>query len=140
MSESSFIEFGQSEIEGICKEIRINKEKSINQLEDEIEVKLICGANFDCSSWKQKYIEDDLYKYAKCSRNSNNNEMCLIASNKAEPPAKKKSLSGGAIAGIIIAVIVVVVAVIVGIVVWKKKTGRVGYDQGFSANEDSIDL
>ena len=139
LSESSFIEFGQSEIEGICKEIRINKEKSINQLEDEIEVKLICGANFDCSSWKQKYIEDDLYKYAKCSRNSNNNEMCLIASNKAEPSAKKKSLSGGAIAGIIIAVIVVV-AVIVGIVVWKKKTGRVGYDQGFSANEDSIDL
>lgn len=125
LSDSSFIEFGESEIEGVCKEIKIKREKSADSLEDsqEIDAKLICGKHFDCSEWKEKYTEDSIYKYAKCVKE--NDEVCLVASNKNEKGSnktKKNKLSGGAIAGIIIAVVVVLICIIVLVVMLQKKT------------------
>ena len=125
LSDSSFIELGDSEIEGICKEIKIHREKSADSLEDsqEINAKLICGKHLDCSEWKEKYTEDDIYKYAKCI--NENDEVCLVASNKNDEKSSKKnknSLSGGAIAGIIIAVVVVLIGIIVLVVMLQKKS------------------
>lgn len=146
MSDSSFIELGESKIKGTCQEIKVVKEKSANSLDDseEVNAKLICGKNLDCSAWKQKYSKDDFYKYAKCIEEDD--EVCLVASNKGGEQTdkkKKNSLSGGAIAGIIIAVVVVLIVVIVVVVVLQKSTRNkrtIGYIETNSQIEEEFNL
>ena len=128
LSDSSFINFGNSVIEGICKEIKIQRKDDAKKLKDdfneEVSIDLICGSKFDCSNWKTKYNgNDSFYKYAKCT--SKENDVCLTLSNveeKSLQSKKKKGLSNGVIAAIVIACVVVVIAVIVLIAVFVKKS------------------
>lgn len=113
LSETSFINFGNSVIEGVCKEIKIQRKdetKNSKKLKDEfnedeeVNINWICGSKFDCSNWKTKYNgNDSFYKYAKCS--SKDNDVCLTLSNVEEKSLqnkKKKGLSTGIIAAIVI--------------------------------------
>lgn len=131
LTETSFIEFGDSVVEGVCKEIKLvevltsAKSKVLNS--NEAEIQLVCGSKFNCSSWAPKFSGDRVFSSAKCIRFKSNNEMCLVASNKYEQgnngDNKKKGLSTGAIAGIVIAC-VVVVAIIIGVTVYCVKRAR----------------
>lgn len=127
LTDTSFINFGKSKIEGICKEIKITNvfSQSLFSIADDVEniIELICGSDFDCSSWKEKFIPNEMYKSAKCIKKNVNNEVCLVASNKEEKKmTNKNSLSTGAIVRIVLDVsAVVIIAIIVGIVLWQKK-------------------
>lgn len=120
--ENSFIELGKSQIDGIADEIKIIRENSArSSLNEEIEAKLICGANFDCDSWIEKYSKDEFYKNAKCIENDYK-EKCFVASNTDKSSPKKKSPSTAVIAVIVVVVLVVVIAaVIIAIVIILKK-------------------
>lgn len=124
LTQTSFIEFGNSIVEGVCKEIKLAEtgSKSKSSLNSESEIQLACGSRFDCFAWQSKYSGNSNYPSAKCINYTNKNEMCLVASSKTNQdnnanPQNKKKLSGGAIAGICIAC-VVVAAVIIGVVLY----------------------
>lgn len=114
-------------VDGICKEIKIldTKQNLINLEEDSDEknASIICGSNFDCNSWKEKYSKNSpVYPYAKCVDGDAQNEKCLVVTNKNDQPSeKKKELPKGAIAGIAVACVVVVVVIIVVVIVIIKK-------------------
>lgn len=125
LTETSLIEFGNSIIEGVCKEIKLietGTSKESKHFNSESEVQLACGSRFECFSWLSKYSGNSKYPTAKCINYTNSNEMCLVARSKSNQennvnPHHKKKLSGGAIAGICIAC-VVVTAVIIGLVLY----------------------
>lgn len=134
LTESSYVEFGNSIVNGICKEIKLRKirtnSKNVNN--QEIEIPLICGKNFECDSWVDKFEGDDEFNSAKCIVfKSNNNEMCLVATKNGgndkdddddDDDDKKKPLSVGAIVGICIAAVVVIaIVVVVSVILCKKK-------------------
>lgn len=129
LTDSSFINFGKSLIEGICKEIVVKQNGKL--LDDEKSATIMCGSNFDCQAWKEKYSKDSsAYPYAKCTTEGQNG-TCLVATNKnEETPKKKKGLSKGAIAGIVIACIAVVVIIII-VAVCVKKCNRRNYDHQY---------
>ena len=135
LTDTSFINFGNSQIEGICKEIHlihnpiiINFNNNNNDNFDnygEFIIELMCGVNFSCSSWKEKFIPNEMYKSAKCIKKSYNNVVCLASSNRINDKDKspfKKILPTGAIIGIVMAVLVIlIVGIVVGVIVWRKK-------------------
>ncbi|KAK8849876.1 hypothetical protein M9Y10_018463 [Tritrichomonas musculus] len=129
LTDTSFINFGKSLIEGICKEIVVKQNGKL--LDDEKSATIMCGSNFDCRAWKEKYSKDSsAYPYAKCTTEGQNG-TCLVATNKnEETPKKKKGLSKGAIAGIVIACIAVVVIIII-VAVCVKKCNRRNYDHQY---------
>lgn len=98
--DSSFIDIGDSLIEGICQKIVIqNDNQNATNLEEDgdnetFNAQIICGTNYDCSSWKEKYsLNYAKYPYAKCTEEEQNRK-CLVATNKIENvPKKKKGLS-----------------------------------------------
>lgn len=113
LTETSFIEFGNSIVEGVCgqielMEVKLNSKSKHNS--EESEVQLVCGSQFNCSSWLPKYSGDINYPSAKCINFKTNNEMCLVASSKPNQGSdgnnQKESLSAGAIAGICVACVV----------------------------------
>lgn len=136
--DSSFIDFGDSLIEGICQKIVIqNDDQNATNLEEDgdnetFNAQIICGTNFDCSSWKEKYsLNYAKYPYAKCTEEEQNRK-CLVASNKIENvPKKKKGLSKGAIIGIVVACIAVILIIIIEFIVFAvKKRNKIHFSSG----------
>ena len=129
LSDTSFINFGTSKINGVCKEIKlINIDSSSRFLDDEEEeflVELICGANFSCNNWKKKFVPSKSYKSAICIKKKSQNTIsfCLAARNKKDEYKTngKKKLSIYAIVGIVLGLIVAITIVIVVIICIKKK-------------------
>ncbi|KAK8896189.1 hypothetical protein M9Y10_014084 [Tritrichomonas musculus] len=128
LHETSFIDLTSSSIiQGVCKEINIigiDLESKVSSDYDELAVEIICGSyNFDCNSWKEKFIPNEKYKSAKCIRK--NDKICLSASNidgNKTVKRSKKSLSAGAIVGIVLAIVAVVAGgIFIGILLWNKK-------------------
>ncbi|KAK8867162.1 hypothetical protein M9Y10_010138 [Tritrichomonas musculus] len=134
LMESSLIDFGSSLIEGIVKEIKLLEPEPESKLQDgEKMISLMCGINFNCSLWKEKFVGNSEYLSAKCIKNNFDDQVCLAASNSANGLDKnvndKKPLSGGAIAGIVIAVFVVAAAaVIIVLFVFRKKADNNNID------------
>ena len=128
MTETSFINFGSSEVNGVCNEIKLNEDKEDVGilLDDEKSIPLICGSNFDCSAWKEKYVGNAEFFAAKCI--SRDNQICLAATNKANIDAKNNGLPIGATIAIVVVVIVVVIAVIVIVIVVVKRRNTQNYN------------
>ncbi|KAK8858203.1 hypothetical protein M9Y10_013304 [Tritrichomonas musculus] len=138
IDETSFIEFGKSEINGICNKIRITQIQSKRMIENADSSEIICGEKFECQNWKEKFETNSHYKFSRCAQNQNK-EMCLVVSSKDDQP-KKKKLSAGAIAGISVAVCVVVIAAVVLLVIFlvrKKKSSKTD-EENVSAGEDYL--
>lgn len=117
LSESSFLEFGKSTIEGVCGSLNLSPStapSSADLLSDE--KPLICGEKFDCKAWSGKYKGNDAFPYSKCS--TIDNEKCIVASKKKSSGGKSKA---GLIAGVVIAVIIVIAAVVVGVIIYLRK-------------------
>lgn len=114
MSQSSFIDLGDSVVEGICDSLtaKVDELKSSKLLENEEET-FICGSNFDCENWVKKFSSDD-YSNPKCDK------KCLVATRKVKS-GPKGGLSKGAIAAIVIAVILAVAAGVVAFFIIIKK-------------------
>ncbi|KAK8880766.1 hypothetical protein M9Y10_003454 [Tritrichomonas musculus] len=124
LSDTSLIDFGTSEVDGICKEIVIiNPRTAATNEEDETSASIICGVNFNCNSWKDKYSgKSAKYPYARCTSGQSQNEKCLVVTNRYEPtPKSKGGLPTGAIIGIVVACVVVVVIIVVVVIVVKKR-------------------
>ncbi|KAK8881879.1 hypothetical protein M9Y10_044516 [Tritrichomonas musculus] len=125
MTETSFINFGSSNVEGIISEIKLSENGTdVNHLqEDESIIPLICGDNFKCSDWKDNFVGNIKYIAAKCI--SYNNQECLAATNKpvvVDKHSGNKSLPTGAIIAIVVVVVVVIAAILIVIILVKKKS------------------
>lgn len=128
LTDSSFINFGKSLVDGICKEIIIveSNQNELKKLDnsDEKSASVMCGSNFDCSAWKEKYSKNpSSYPYAKCTgeNGGNDDEKCLVVTNKSEDePKKSKGLKKSAIIGIVIGCVVAVILIIIIVVAVKK--------------------
>ncbi|KAK8887175.1 hypothetical protein M9Y10_038213, partial [Tritrichomonas musculus] len=143
MTESSFIDFGSSIVDGICNEIKLSENGTdINRLqEDETIIPLICGSNFDCPAWKDNYVGNMEFISAKCI--SYNNQQCLAATNKpitANRNSKNKALpTGTIIAIVIIVVIVVIAAILIVIILVKRKSNNYNYNNNEAHSQEIED-
>ena len=142
VTRSSFIELGSSTINGVCKQIKmVDGQNSPKLNDDEINIQLICGINFNCSLWKDKYVGDDTFKKTKCAINKNH-EMCLVVSNnheEVEENRKKKSFPW-LIVGIVVGavgIIAILVTVIYRFV--KKRLATKGYVAQKGNNDTNLD-
>ncbi|KAK8892042.1 hypothetical protein M9Y10_029264 [Tritrichomonas musculus] len=124
LADTSLINFGDSLVEGICKEINLKiTNQNKNQLnfkeEEETFAKIICGSNFDCSAWKEKYNKKSFqYLYAKCI------DGCLIVGNKSDEKNRvdNKSIEKKAIIGTVVACFVtLVIGILIVVKVFKKR-------------------
>lgn len=88
LSDSSSIDFSCSIIE-ICKEIKITQNDNVLLLIEKWNAKLFCGYNFNCSSWVEKYLPNDVFLYSKCI-DDYNGKNCLFTNNKKEEAEKPK--------------------------------------------------
>lgn len=124
---SSLIEFGSSTVVGLCKEIKLtdfNGER-LQEEENELIAPMICGSNFDCNAWKDQFIGNDQYPFARCVKVFD--QVCLSASNNSgakDRGVQKKPLSAGSIAGIVITIVVLFIAVVVLLVLYIMKTRK----------------
>lgn len=134
LTDTSLINFGDSAIEGICKEIVIldSNQRAIEMDDNEASASVICGLNFDCDSWKEKYSQKSAkYPYATCTKSDDNSETCLTVKNKSEPSPtkKKKGLPKAVIIGIVVVCVVVVIIIIVAIAVCARRHRNYDGDQ-----------
>ncbi|KAK8834745.1 hypothetical protein M9Y10_025837 [Tritrichomonas musculus] len=136
-SLSSLIEFGSSKVEGVCNKIKLIDVNSTNRLQDDTEsvIPMICGSNFDCDAWKDRFYGNEEYQTALCLKT--HDSVCLSARNTPikDREANEKSLSTGAIAGIVIVIIVVIVAVVL-FVIYLNKHRKSSSDIGIIDFED----
>lgn len=145
LSDSSSIDFSCSIIE-ICKEIKTTQNENVLLLNDELNAKLFCGYNFNCSSWVGKYLPNDVFLYSKCI-DDYNGKNCLFTSNKKEEAEKPKCdkkempISTGKIIAKVVVMIIVIVRIIVGICS-KKKSRKNKNEDEFTQNhnENQLDL
>ena len=129
LTDSSFIEFGNSVIDGICDSINLlssfNRIRTLNSNTRT----LICGESFNCYEWSNKFNGNNEFPDCRCEEVGS--EKCLVAFNeKGEVgggdggnggnSGKGKSKTG-IIIGVIVAVVVVVAIVVVVVILLKKK-------------------
>ncbi|KAK8887816.1 hypothetical protein M9Y10_038873 [Tritrichomonas musculus] len=109
MTSSSFIELGESSIHGVCREVRMVGDALKKLNKEEVNIELICGKNFICSDWKDKFVGDETFKQPKCILNKNK-EMCLVASDltEKEKEVEKKKVSLALIFGILVGAVGVI--------------------------------
>lgn len=131
LTDSSSIEFGDSDVEGVCKSLKLVKIKNDNKLMSD-EATLICGKNFDCESWRNAYSGDSEYPGSKCIIDQNG-EYCLVAYKAVqEPPTKgddgngkdKKKDNKKVIiiaASCAAAAVAIIIIIVVSVVVVRKK-------------------
>ena len=84
---------------------------------------MICGANFSCNNWKNKFVPSGSFKSAACIKKNSQKTICLAARNKKDEnnTNRKKKLSIYAIVGIVLGLLVAITIVIVVILCIKKK-------------------
>lgn len=133
LTDTSSIEFGNSIVNGICKSLEIKSSNNkVSLLSNE--VTLICGNNYDCESWTEKYSGNSQYPDSKCVTNENG-EKCLVAfhDEKNNKPDKEENDNDTNKKNkiLIIAVscaaaaVVVIIIIVVSVVVAKKKKNTV---------------
>ncbi|OHT10460.1 hypothetical protein TRFO_20277 [Tritrichomonas foetus] len=123
---------GSSQVNGVAQEVTIVETGNILE-ESEEKYPIICGQNFQCESWVEKFTGNDILKYALCQKDDQKGE-CLVATN-----VEQKNVSGlrsSGVAGIIISIIGVVVAAIVIFVVFKKKQQK--YGSKYLENDETL--
>lgn len=127
LSDTSLINFGTSKISGICKEIKLinidSSSRFLDDAEEEFVVELICGANFNCNNWKNKFVPSGSYKSAICIKKNSQKTFCLAARNKKDEDntKHKKKFPIFAIVGIVLGLLIAITIVIVVIICIKKK-------------------
>ncbi|KAK8883082.1 hypothetical protein M9Y10_045730 [Tritrichomonas musculus] len=123
LTDSSFIEFGKSIIDGICNSIALVSSTKASLLADESKsTTLICGELFECDRWLSKFTGNDEFPKSRCDNIEK--EKCLVAFSEKKNDndgGKGKGKSNiGIIIGVVVAV-VVVIAIVVGVVIYLNK-------------------
>lgn len=145
LTKSSFIELGSSEIKGVCRQISlVENEKLLGQ--DEVNIQLICGLNFNCSAWKSKFVGDQIFTRAKCTVNKNR-EMCLVMTDAKEDEdgnggdSGKKKFSVFLICGIAVGAVgvILIAATFIYRCVKNRKPATKGYVSHSNTNNPNID-